>query len=146
MTWTIEQKNDQLLISRGDNVSITFESHITDFKKHVSAAGYLTTSDSRLKNNIKIAPDATIKTQWKTYESTTELGKKRYGVLAQDLEQEHPEFVHTDDKGYKSVAYTDLLVAKNIELESRIHALEISVNVLSKAVAGSNSPPRNGRT
>jgi len=51
-------------------------------------------------------------------------GQKRYGVIAQELEEKHPEFVRTDDKGMKSVAYVDLLIAKIAELEARLEKLE----------------------
>ena len=44
--------------------------------------------------------------------------------LAQELEESHPEFVKTDEKGFKSVAYTELLIAKIAELELRINKLE----------------------
>ena len=47
-------------------------------------------------------------------------GQKRYGVIAQELEEVHPEFVRTNDEGMKSVAYVDLLIAKISELESRL--------------------------
>ena len=51
-------------------------------------------------------------------------GQKRYGVIAQELEEVHPEFVRTDDEGMKSVAYVDLLIAKIAELEARLEKLE----------------------
>ena len=36
-------------------------------------------------------------------------GKKALGVIAQEVEAVLPELVHTDDKGMKSVAYTELI-------------------------------------
>ena len=51
-------------------------------------------------------------------------GQSRYGVIAQELEEKHPEFVRTDDEGIKSVAYIDLLIAKIAELEARLEKLE----------------------
>ena len=50
----------------------------------------------------------------------SEEGQSRYGVIAQELEEAHPEFVRTDDEGMKSVAYIDLLIAKVAELEARL--------------------------
>ena len=44
--------------------------------------------------------------------------------IAQKLEEKHPEFVRTDNKGMKSVAYVDLLIAKIAELEARLEKLE----------------------
>ena len=50
--------------------------------------------------------------------------RKRYGVIAQDIEKIAPEFVHVDKEGIKSVAYIDLLIIKVTELENRIKQLE----------------------
>lgn len=47
-----------------------------------------------------------------------------YQYNAQELEEVHPEFVRTDKEGMKSVAYVDLLIAKNAELEARLERLE----------------------
>ena len=52
----------------------------------------------------------------------------RYGVIAQELEVEHPEFV-SEHEGIKSVNYIDLLVAKVAELENRIKELESKQNI-----------------
>lgn len=51
-------------------------------------------------------------------------GEYRTGVIAQELEENHPEFVNTDEEGYKSVKYIDLLIAKIAELEARLEKLE----------------------
>ena len=51
-------------------------------------------------------------------------GEYRTGVIAQELEQNHPEFVNTDDEGLKSVKYIDLLIAKIAELEARLEKIE----------------------
>jgi hypothetical protein len=53
-----------------------------------------------------------------------EEGDYRTGVIAQDLEKSHPEFVSQDEDGFKSVKYVDLLIAKISELESRLAKLE----------------------
>ena len=42
------------------------------------------------------------------------------GVIAQELEIKHPEFVNTDNEGFKSVKYIDLLISKIAELEARL--------------------------
>jgi len=90
----------------------------------VTATNFITSSDERLKENIKEAFGDKVEVNWKTFELKTDKGHKRYGVIAQDLEKNHPEFVKTDNEGMKSVAYTDLLIAKIAELENRIQALE----------------------
>ena len=90
----------------------------------VTATNFITSSDERLKENIKEAFGDKVEVNWKTFELKTDKGHKRYGVIAQDLEKNHPEFVKTDNEGMKSVAYTDLLIAKIAELENRIQTLE----------------------
>lgn len=86
-----------------------------------TANDFIQSSDERLKSNIKPLENKPIKADWKSFEMKD---RKRVGVIAQELEQNHPEFVHTNEKGYKSVSYIDLLVAKIHELENRIKQLE----------------------
>jgi len=89
------------------------------------AANFILSSDKRLKENIKdVDYSEHIKADWKTFNLKENKEEKRYGVIAQELEEHHPEFVNTDDKGYKSVKYIDLLVAKIAELEARLEKLE----------------------
>ena len=63
-----------------------------------------------------------------------ETKERKIGVIAQELEQEYPELVATDDKGMKSVAYANLtavlieavkgLKAENDRLKTRLDSLE----------------------
>ena len=60
--------------------------------------------------------------------------ERKIGVIAQEIEQEYPELVNTDDKGMKSVAYANLtavlieavkgLKAENESLKTRLERLE----------------------
>ena len=86
----------------------------------VTATNFILSSDKRLKDNIKEIKTNHIDVSWKNFELKSEPGVKRSGVIAQELEINHPEFVRTDDKGMKSVAYIDLLIAKIAELEARL--------------------------
>ena len=94
------------------------------FTSTVTATNFILSSDRRLKNNIERVDSNHIDVEWKTFEENSNKGQKRYGVIAQELEEKHPEFVRTDDKGMKSVAYIDLLIAKIAELEARLEKLE----------------------
>ena len=86
-----------------------------------TATNFILSSDERLKENIQdFDYEQYIKMDVKTYELKSEKGVKRIGVIAQELEVNHPEFVRTDNKGMKSVAYIDLLMAKMAELEARL--------------------------
>ena len=89
-----------------------------------TATNFILSSDKTLKNNIKEIDTNHIDVNWKNFELKSEPGVKRAGVVAQELEEKHPEFVRTDDKGIKSVAYIDLLIAKIAELEARLEKLE----------------------
>ena len=94
------------------------------FTSTVTATNFILSSDSRLKDNVEEVDNKHIDVNWKTFEMKSEKGQSRYGVIAQELEEVHPEFVRTDDEGMKSVAYVDLLIAKNAELEARLEKLE----------------------
>tara|TARA_R110002020_G_scaffold100855_1_gene238036 strand:+ start:1791 stop:6110 length:4320 start_codon:yes stop_codon:yes gene_type:complete len=86
-----------------------------------TSTNFILSSDRRLKDGIKdFDHEQHIKMDVKTYELKSEPGVKRTGVIAQELEKDHPEFVRTDSEGMKSVAYTDLLIAKIAELEARL--------------------------
>ena len=90
----------------------------------VTADAYNITSDVRYKIKINDLNDKSINVDWKEYELKSKPGDIRYGVVAQELEINHPEFVTTNVDGLKSVNYIDLLVAKINELENRIKELE----------------------
>ena len=99
------------------------------FTSTVTATNFILSSDERIKENIKdFDYNQHIDLDVKTYELKSEPGVKRTGVIAQELEVNHPEFVRTDKEGMKSVSYIDLLVAKNAELEARVLRLEKLIN------------------
>ena len=81
-------------------------------------------SDIRLKHNIKpIAANLDVDFVEFTMIADSS-NRKKYGVIAQELERIAPELVYTNSDGRKSVAYIDLLVAKVAELERRLKKFE----------------------
>ena len=90
----------------------------------VTANNFVLSSDERKKTKIKDLPRNNINTNWKSFEMKNDEGEYRTGVIAQELEETHPEFVNTDPEGFKSVKYIDLLIAKIAELEARLEKLE----------------------
>ena len=89
-----------------------------------TATNFILSSDETLKDNIKEIDTKHVDVDWKNFELKSEPGIKRAGVIAQELEIKHPEFVRTADDGLKSVAYIDLLITKIAELEARLEKLE----------------------
>jgi hypothetical protein len=94
------------------------------FTGTVTATNFILSSDETLKDNIKEIDTKHVDVDWKNFELKSEPGVKRAGVIAQELEIKHPEFVRTADDGLKSVAYIDLLITKIAELEARLEKLE----------------------
>ena len=97
--------------SFADNISVTGT---------VTATNFILSSDETLKDNIKEIDVKHTDVNWKNFELKSEPGIKRAGVIAQELEVKHPEFVRTASDGIKSVAYIDLLITKIAELEARL--------------------------
>ena len=85
-----------------------------------TATNFILSSDKTLKDKIKDIKASHVDVKWKNFELISEPGVKRSGVIAQELEEKHPEFVRTDKDGLKSVAYIDLLITKIAELEARL--------------------------
>ena len=129
-TLTIASGSSQhIILSPAGNVGIgntsptSYKLDVTGtgrFTSTVTATNFILSSDKRLKDNIKNIDNNHIDVDWKNFELKSEPGIKRSGVIAQELEEKHPEFVRTDKEGLKSVAYIDLLIAKIAELEARL--------------------------
>jgi hypothetical protein len=86
----------------------------------MSATNFILSSDERLKENIKELEPKKINTNWKSFNLKDSEEDYRVGVIAQELEVTNPEFVVTNDEGFKSVKYIDLLISKIAELEARL--------------------------
>ncbi|WP_136465532.1 tail fiber domain-containing protein [Flagellimonas onchidii] len=95
----------------------------------VQATNFILSSDQRLKENIEDYYPKPISVKWKTFD-WIEGDKKQIGVIAQELQEKHPEFVVEDDHGMLSVKYTDLLIAKMAEKDNQIENLENEVQQL----------------
>lgn len=100
------------------------------------AGNFILNSDRRLKQNIKPIVNSKIGdikfVQFDMIADSTH--NTRYGVIAQDVEKIAPELVHTNKTtGFKSVAYTDLLIAKIVQLEKVIELLETRIKTIEDA-------------
>lgn len=103
--------------------------------KMQAANGFFETSDGRLKtikSNIDtnsaidfIKAANVVNFNWKS--DTSEEPKNNIGLIAQDVEQYYPEFVSTNEDGYKSVDYAKLctvLIPVLKDLITRVEKLE----------------------
>jgi hypothetical protein len=115
-----------------NNVSIkkTTSSYALDVNGEIRASDdIIAFSDVRKKTNIKTIENSLNKVnKLRGVEfNKTSNNKKSIGVIAQEIEKIIPEVVHTDDNGYKSVAYgniTGLLIEAVKELNDKVQELE----------------------
>lgn len=114
------------LALKADLSGASFTGAISSTSTMTATDFILQSSDRRLKKNIRpIQADWVKDVKFVQFRLKSDLNKRtRYGVIAQDLEKIAPDLVVTNKDGYKSVAYTDLLIAKIAELEKRIKQLE----------------------
>jgi len=108
-----------------NNTGPSYELDVTGegrFTGDVRANSFINTSDSSLKDGIKDIRTDLVSLRYKEYTlKDDKYGKTRYGVLAEDLKDTHPEFVHYNDRGEAGVDYISLLVKKVAELETRLN-------------------------
>jgi len=90
----------------------------------MKATNFLLGSDERLKINIEPIELAPVNAKYKQFELINEPNQLRYGVIAQELQLEHPELVNSDENGMLSVAYIDLLIKEIVFLKNKVDELE----------------------
>jgi len=94
------------------------------FLSTVTATGFFNSSDNRLKDLIdydySVSDIKPITYLWKDGRDN----KKHVGYSAQEVQKVMPDAVNEDEKGFLSVNYVEVLVAKIAELENRIKQLE----------------------
>ena len=111
-----------------------------------STTTWTCTSDQNLKKDIetidvhdaleKLSRVEAVTFRWKTQTEDT----LRLGMIAQQVETVFPEFVTTDEKGYKAVAYgsfTPILVAAVTDLNARVKALEEQLEIAADTLPDS---------
>jgi hypothetical protein len=110
----------------------------------------LNSSDIRLKTEIRPLQDSldkVLRLRGVSYVlKADETRSRKIGVIAQELEQEYPELVATDDKGMKSVAYANLtavlieavkgLKAENDALKTDNNTMKLRLERLESILVG----------
>jgi hypothetical protein len=105
-------------------------------------------SDIKLKDNIrviespleKISKINGVSFNWNDKQSVYEVGKKDYGVIAQEVEEVLPELVTTRENGYKAVRYekiVSLLIEATKAQQAQIEDLKNEVNKLTEKLNNS---------
>lgn len=110
-------------VSVGGNVSAVNGT----FSGDVSADDFNSTSDERLKSNIKPLNDALQKVKQLNGVSFEMNNKAKIGVIAQEVQKVIPEVVNTKEDGYLSVCYGNivgLLIEAVKEQQVKIEQLE----------------------
>lgn len=108
-----------------------------------SSNGAVQTSDRRFKKDIKPLENVLNNVQklqgvnyrWKDENKSQ---RSQIGVIAQEVEEVYPEFVHTDKDGYKAVNYaqmTAVLIEAMKELSAKVETLEAKNNYLEEKVS-----------
>ncbi|MEI6226854.1 MAG: tail fiber domain-containing protein, partial [Deltaproteobacteria bacterium] len=104
---------------------------VRDSSANLYANDFYATSDRRLKKkirNLSGALEMALKLRGVRFERKADpAGRRRFGLIAQEVEEIAPEVVHTDEDGWKSVAYGDLvavLLEAIRELEARLARVE----------------------
>ena len=116
---TDSNASNKLVIANGKlsaNELITgdFSTHTVHINGDLHATGTISSSDGRLKKDIKPlthALDAILQLEGKTYrwnEGATFANKKDIGLIAQEVEKVFPELVAENEQGYKGIAYSKL--------------------------------------
>jgi hypothetical protein len=121
---------DNLYSSTGSKLTIQASTGNLISLGNMTAVDFIGTSDISKKENIKELFPKELLTAYKTFNFIGS-SENRVGLIAQELEVSHPEFVRIDDDGIKSISYIDVhsaeiayLKAKNQDLEERIERLE----------------------
>ena len=91
---------------------------------NLTASNFYSSSDIRLKDNINNISKSIRSFNWK------ESGQKSYGLIAQEIEDEYPELVSSNDNGYKSINYTSALCMLVAKLENGVDKLKEKVKQL----------------
>lgn len=103
------------------------------FSGDITAPNFISTSDRRLKQDIRTIASPLFKVQNLRGVSYVKNDKEEIGVIAQEVETVLPEVVRTGEDGYKSVTYGNmvgLLIEAIKEQQSQIDVLKREINIL----------------
>ena len=105
--------SDQIVSKKLSCDSITSENNIftNAICDDIQTKNFLVTSDKRKKNTIRynnINSDNLEHIQQATFKYNDD-NKEHIGFIAQDIQKYYPELVHTDENGFLSVKYVEMI-------------------------------------
>jgi len=115
---TTPPPSDGMIVQGNTALGKTTAAERLDVNGNIVASGTITPSDMRYKKNIKSIRSAMSvinRLKPSTYNMVSGINGREFddkthmGLIAQEVEQVLPSVVHTDDNGYKSVNYTELI-------------------------------------
>ena len=101
--------------------------------QEITALDFIGTSDFNFKENIETYNEKPLNTKYHTFNFKND-DTVRVGLIAQELEQYHPEFVRTDSSGVKSISYIDLHSAEIAYLKKYCTELENELNKIKSKI------------
>ena len=127
-------------VGGGDHIGFHFgDKNAPKFKFNISgvlyASNFALTSDRSKKTDIKPIKE-NFKIDWKSFKMKDNLQEKRYGIIADELHENHPEFVDGKQGSY-SVKYIDLLCAAMANKDKQIEDLQKQIDDLKELIHGS---------
>jgi hypothetical protein len=126
--------------SRGAMLVLSNASGTCRFTPTSSAGGFVCSSDAKLKSNIH---DASLQNDWlssfriRNYDLKS-TGEHLTGVIAQELQRQHPEMVHEDQNGVLSVETPSpwMLIMSLQDMERRNDFMQAEIWVLLSLMIG----------
>jgi len=94
----------------------------------VTATDFVLGSDRSLKTNITPLSNSELDIEYVEFNYKTDMDRRRAGVIADDIQEKHPDLVIEDKNGIKRVSYIDLLIRE-------VNALKETVKDLKETVA-----------
>lgn len=134
---------DSIIYDNGSSVGIGTTTPSSSYKldvngtiratQEITALDFIGTSDFNFKENIETYNEKPLNTKYRTFNFKND-NMLRIGLIAQELEQYHPEFVRTDRSGTKSISYIDLHSAEIAYLKKYCTELENELNKIKSKI------------
>jgi hypothetical protein len=100
----------------------------------MTATDFILSSDKRNKTCIKPIVISPVSAEYKQFNFINEPNQLRYGVIAQELQEVHPELVKVDENGMLGVSYTDLLIKEVAYLKCEIKELKLAISEIQNKI------------